>query len=265
MSTEVASNETPHGPCRQRQVNGVYWKNESTQIPVYYDVRSIDDMLSLIRTNLSRERDEIVPDTVQLDVLFNPGATLAIEGLQPTEQSQSSASGGPPAGNAPEVKWMTTVEILSYPQDLEDWRKFYQTVAKSFVRSIADTDGYSYSMRQFFLTKGGEVRTRYVCKDSTQNRDRVSSSRISRKKTIRTDGTVSKGRSKKRQPAVDAGDPTSSRRLPTYECKGYISVDFCTTAQTIKIRYRHLPIHRAVGNSVNLRNEHQQDAPDLDG
>ncbi|KAL9097465.1 MAG: hypothetical protein Q9165_000361 [Trypethelium subeluteriae] len=122
-----------------------------------------------------------------------------------------------------------------------------KAVARAIVDTVQEVDGYRYARtHQRVLKEEQGVHVTFSCCDSQQNKDRAANRKRS-KATDENDGQGEGGEGG--MPAGENGEDIekskkTSKQLPTYDCKGAVTVRFGPKSQVLEVVYRHLMVHR---------------------
>lgn len=113
-----------------------------------------------------------------------------------------------------------------------------KAVARAIIHAVQEIDGYKYiNERRYHLKEEDGSRFTFCCSDSQQNKDRAANV----KKKAQPSKDVQDGEGHEE---AEEGRKKNKFRLPTYDCKGAITIKFSTKSQVLEVKYRHLMVHR---------------------
>ncbi|KAI9719664.1 MAG: hypothetical protein M1812_003435 [Candelaria pacifica] len=128
-------------------------------------------------------------------------------------------------------------------QDVNEKLQLQRAVARVVIGVVKEVDGFGYGPGNHWTSADDGHRFQFLCYDSTQN-----SNRGRRLYTNRAQKT-----------AEHSGDESAlageRAALPSFDCRGAISVKFCRTASRIEVVYSHARIHRTLGLRKAFRAE----------
>ncbi|KAF2015472.1 hypothetical protein BU24DRAFT_408683 [Aaosphaeria arxii CBS 175.79] len=201
---------------------------------VYYRCPTLESLDGALRNELEKSATSFVPTQVVTEFVFANTSTITIS---VSHQGQLEPLGLVPADFPQSI----TVEH-AFCRNLEgkERLKVQRAIARSFIESIQEADGFRYSERQATINSDGS-RFKYVCWDSLQNRDRK---RNSKKENVTDQNDSDEHKSER-----------ANRQLPTFDCKGAIHIKFSFKRDAVNVIYIHNPIHR----DTKSRQENEQE------
>ncbi|KAF2678125.1 hypothetical protein K458DRAFT_317558 [Lentithecium fluviatile CBS 122367] len=193
---------------------------------VYYRCPSTESLDGALRNELEKSATSLIPVEIVTEFVFALQSTITVP---MTQQSHLDALFHP----ADYPQSITVDHALCRSIDGKERLKLQRAIARSFIETIQDIDGFKYAERQAWNKDGSDgTRFKYVCADSLQNRDRKNNLK-KEKGGETTEDEVQRKRK---------GNP----ELATYDCGGSIHIKFSTKRDAINVVYKHNPIHRDV-------------------
>ncbi|KAL9080596.1 MAG: hypothetical protein Q9157_000651 [Trypethelium eluteriae] len=147
-----------------------------------------------------------------------------------------------------ELYLVTVAGTLNLADTEADRLAKQKAVARAIVDTVQETDGYMYARtHQRVLKEEQGVHMTFNCSDSQQNKDRVANKKRSKagdanqEQDEGREGGILEGENGEN---VEKNNKKTSKRLPTYDCKGAVTVRFSSKSKVLEVVYRHLMVHR---------------------
>ncbi|KAI9789373.1 MAG: hypothetical protein M1835_001701 [Candelina submexicana] len=126
-------------------------------------------------------------------------------------------------------------------QDDEGKLQLQRAVARIIMGTVKEVDGFGYGPGNHWVSANDGHRFKFLCYDSTQNSNRG-------RRSFPIGGQNTAGQSGDETP--HAGERAA---LPSFDCRGAVSVKFCRTASRIEVIYSHARIHRTLASRKAFR------------
>ena len=213
--------------------------NSTSSSPPIYS--SLEEFSASLANLLEGSDQAFIPELCDFHLHFAPNATFLVDlsrlpSLEQTLPKKASGTRATETGEkAQDLYLLSTVGAMNASDDTADRLAKQKAVARAIVNAVQEVDGYKYQhARQRGLKEQGSHLT-YFCNDSQQNKERMANNT---KKAVATEDAPEEG---------GEGGATKKKRnsiLPTYDCKGAVTVKFDSKAQVLDVGYRHMMLHR---------------------
>ncbi|KAI9696471.1 MAG: hypothetical protein M1836_005749 [Candelina mexicana] len=205
-----------------------------------YGCHSLIDLQSHLKQLLDMTAT-FIPTLLEATFVLQAETRFLISPKTDGTAQERSEDGGPsvverdenPVRPGAENTEMDAWQVLD-TQDDEGKLQLQRAVARTIMGTVKEVDGFGYGPGNHWVSANDGHRFQFLCYDSTQNSNRG-------RRSFPTGGQKAAGQSGDETP--HAGERTA---LPSFDCRGAVSVKFCRTASRIEVIYSHARIHRTL-------------------
>jgi hypothetical protein len=246
--------------------------------------QSLADLETALHEQFNQMMQSLVPELIHSQFQFSVAVSLPISGMadEVKDSYGFTPSADSAAENENEVLQLSLASAVAHLADAKLKLKRQRAVSREILKTIQAVDGFRYLEKEAWDTKHFDgYRFKYLCRDSYQNKDRVSNrarmAAASDSPSTAAPKPEREGRGRlivaecslleifiSSIPLVIVAlahvfsiffhlhslrfNPKlilrKDNRLPTYDCRGSIFIKFSSSQGLVDVIYQHFPIHR---------------------